>query len=51
MLADGSLENNYDINRDVQPIVEDLKSKWKFKLEKNQSEKDKVTSEMVEREI
>ena len=34
MRPDGVLENDYDIYRDVQPIVNDLVSKWKFKLEK-----------------
>ncbi len=51
MLPDGRLDNGVELMRDVAPIIEDLKGKWREKLHLNTQEKDKVNEELVQNEI
>lgn len=47
MLPDGRFENEIDTMRDIVPIIDELKLKWKDKLKTLNWEKDKANEELV----
>lgn len=53
MSTDTGLLNHgkIDLYRDVVPLVEDLKSKWKAKISSLQQESDKLSHELVEHDL
>ena len=51
MMSDGKFERDIEMMRDVLPIIEELKEKWKLKLQDLTYEKDKISEEFIQREI
>lgn len=51
MWADGSLEGQVSMEQDVRPIVEELKTSWRDKLDSLDQLKGELNDELVQTEI
>ena len=51
MKIDGRLENDFEILRDVAPIVDDLKLKWRGRLQELSDQKSQLSQEMVQLDV